>query len=335
MTRKANKKKKSTSKSVAKRSGSDMGSSRFGHVARRGLLWLIGIAAIGVGGAAAFSAMQRVVLEHRAGQGPVPYTVEFTRVPHWMPHELARHLSESLTPEMHFSDENLCAEVHRRARQNPWIETAGGAERYRIDDGRRGVVRVEATFRQPAAAVRHNGQTGFVDAGGVVLPFEQVPRYGVRDENGRVTYHVSTRTVPRGQRPRRIHYLLIDGVAMPRPREGKVWLGDDVQAGLQLTALLKTRPYVNQVTVIDVRNHGRRVSDTLSEIVFYAQSQYDGRQSDITRILWGRFPHPDGDWVIRPERKMQYLDRYVDRHDGKLAGFDRALDLRHDNLILP
>lgn len=309
--------------------------SRLGHVARRGLLWLVIIAAVGIGAAAAFSGMQRVVLDHRAEQGPVPYTIEFTHVPHWMPEELTDLLRADLMPEMAFNAEELCPAVHHRAALNVWIKHVGSVQRERVDDGLRGVIRVDATFRQPAAAARHGGQVGFVDAEGVRLPDVQVPRYASRDRSGRVSYHLSTRTVPRGLRPLRIHYLLIDGVAAPPAPVGKRWVGGDLQDGLRLAALLKTRPYVNQVTVIDVRNYGQRVSDMLPELVFYAQMKYQGRQSEVTKVFWGRFPHPDGDWVITPERKMTYLDRYADRHDGRLAGVDRALDLRHDHLILP
>ncbi|NBC18376.1 MAG: hypothetical protein GVY18_13785 [Bacteroidetes bacterium] len=303
-------------------------------MARRGLLWLIILAAIGVGGAAAFTAMQRAVLQHRAATGPIPFDVRFVATPAWMPNQLQRRILRELTPQMNFNDEQICAEVHSRGTANPWLDRVAGVRRQRTADGTRGLVRVRATFRQPVAAIRHDGRIGFVDARGVLLPFHEVPRWAARDRDGALSYHLSERTIPRGVRPLHIHYILVDGVAAPPPPVGKVWLGDDLQDGLRLVQMLKLRPYGNQVTTIDVRNHHQRVSDTLSEITVFAQAKHGGRQSRRTRILFGRFPHPEGDWVITPQRKLTYLDRYAERNNGRIAGVDETVDLRHDNLIV-
>jgi hypothetical protein len=51
-----------------------------------------------------------------------------------------------------------------------------------------------------------------------------------------------------------------------------------------------------------------------------------------TDIRFGRFPLPGGDHVVSPERKLSYLDAYATDHKGLLAGINRYLDLRYDEL---
>ena len=39
-----------------------------------------------------------------------------------------------------------------------------------------------------------------------------------------------------------------------------------------------------------------------------------------------------GDYVVSPERKLSYIDQYVARNGGRLAGINTYLDLRYDQL---
>jgi hypothetical protein len=51
-----------------------------------------------------------------------------------------------------------------------------------------------------------------------------------------------------------------------------------------------------------------------------------------TEIRFGRFPIVEGgDPDIPPQRKIGYLDAYYAGH-GRLAGINRYLDLRYDQL---
>ena len=127
---------------------------------------------------------------------------------------------------------------------------------------------------------------------------------------------------------RPVHYFRIDGASESTMRIGDTWPGEDVAAGLRLISLLARRPYANQVSVVDVRNYEGRISSEEPHLRLYAQSE----QSKATDIRFGRFPRPGGDFVISPERKMSYLDEYVKRHDGRLAGLNAYLDLRFDQL---
>lgn len=281
-----------------------------------------------VGGAAGLSAMDRYA--HRLGPaaGPVRYTIQLDSIPFWMPDTLGRHILEFITPQkMDFSDPDLCRVIHEKAEKNPWIARVMEVRRVRLSVCQ-GVVRVRAVYRQPVAKVSRNGRMYPVDNEGVVLPFSQTPRYAAQDADG-VKYYLHRDAVPRHLRAIPIHYIVIEGVEAPPPPVGSPWPGDDLREGLRLVRLIQTRSYANQVAVVDVRNHDRRISESEPELCLYARQ---GR-GKTTEIRFGRFPHPDGgDWVISPARKMRYLDDYVQDQDGRLAGVHRYIDLRFDEL---
>jgi hypothetical protein len=127
---------------------------------------------------------------------------------------------------------------------------------------------------------------------------------------------------------RAIHYVLIEGVQSPAPPVGQKWPGADLAAGLKLAVLVAGRPWANQVSAIDVRNHANRISREEPQLRLFAQV-HKGKTTDIR---FGRFPHPGADFVVSPARKLSYLDEYVARHGGRLAGLHEYLDLRYDDL---
>ncbi len=92
--------------------------------------------------------------------------------------------------------------------------------------------------------------------------------------------------------------------------------------------LVHNKPYANQITAIDVRNFAGRISRAEPHLRMYAQVGQGGS----TDIRFGRFPLPGGDYVISPERKLSYLDEYAEDHGGQLAGLNRYIDLRYDEL---
>ena len=91
--------------------------------------------------------------------------------------------------------------------------------------------------------------------------------------------------------------------------------------------LLLGRHYARQITVVDVTNHGGRVTSGAPEIKIFAQV---GRDRP-TEIRFGRFP-TEGDWVVTPAEKLANLDAYVKTNNGQLAGVNEYLDLRYDEM---
>ena len=294
----------------------------------RGVCWVVMLSAVVVGVAAVMSAMEKRVLHQRVAGGAVRYRLELVNTPTWFPPSLTQNILAEITPhKMSFEDEKLCREVYHMASKNPWIASVQEVQRVWLK-GRSGVVRVRGVYRKAVARVNYQNRTYFVDAEGVVLPYGQVPRWVVRD-GVNLRCYMTRDSVPRSLKPIRKNYTLIEGVQTVPSVAGQVWDADDLTAGLQLIKLLSTRKYADQITVVDVRNHARRISETEPELRMYAQ-QHRGQATDIR---FGRFPHPDGgDWVISPERKMKYLDEYVSDQGGRLAGVHRYIDVRYDEL---
>jgi hypothetical protein len=236
-----------------------------GQVTARFVCWFVLLAAVVVGGAAALTALQRYAEGAQFVGGPVKYTVQLESTPAWMPATLCRYVLEDATPRnLSFDDPSLCRAVHDQAAQSPWIEKITEIRRVR-QSATRGVVTVRAQYRQPVARVAREGRVYYVDAEGVVLPYSQTPKFASKDANG-VKYFIQREGVPANFTPIRIHYIAIEGVEAPPPTVGDKWSGADLAQGLRLVKLLSTRPYANQISVVDVRNHERRISESEPEL---------------------------------------------------------------------
>ncbi|MBN1941712.1 MAG: hypothetical protein JW849_00290 [Phycisphaerae bacterium] len=299
-----------------------------GQVLTKLLCWCVFLAAILVGGAAALTAMERHARTVRTAEGPVKYTVQLEPTPNWMPTTLGRFILSDVTPQgLAFDDPALGRTLHEKATKNPWIAHVMEIRRERLSAAE-GVIRVRAQYRQPIARVAKDGRMYYVDNEGVLLPYSQTPKFAAREADD-VKYFLHRDAVPVHLQPVRIHYIALEGVEAAPPKTGCAWEGEDLLQGLRLVRLLSTRPWANQVSVVDVRNHARRISESEPELCIYAQQ---GRGKP-TEIRFGRFPHPDGgDWVISPARKMQYLDDYVQDQNGRLAGVHSYIDVRFDEL---
>jgi hypothetical protein len=277
--------------------------------------------------ASALWGMQQTVLAHRQSTGPVPYRLELLDTPGWMSMSLVQELHEALTPRAKFSDKSLCRDIHRLGQVNPWVAKVQRVCRVRLASGR-GLVKVRATYRQPIAQVQYGDKIYFVDKAGVVLPSDTTPKWAAKIGSA-YRYYTTAEAVPLTARPLRIHYVLIQGVRTAPPAVGLAWTAKDLSSGLKLAGLISERHWANQITVVDVRNYARRISESEPELRLYAQSG-QGRATDIR---FGRFPFDQGgDWVISPARKLKYLDEYVAQHNGQLAGLNAYIDVRYDEL---
>jgi hypothetical protein len=329
------KRKKSASRSAAPKSPSRVGTwmrsmrDRHGKTLAGVLFALVTLAAVIVGGGAAFSAMQARVLQDPLSAGRIPYHVELCDAPDWLPSQLHRDIVSRMTPaDRSYGDPDICRHIAELAAENPWIARVREVRRHRREDGTYGVISVSAEIRRPAAMVRYRGKHCFVDRAGVLLPTGEVPRWRLA-EGGRYVYYVDRDAMPVDAPAEALHYILIDGVEAKPGRPGQVWPGEDLQAGLRLIDLVGRRPYVREITVVDVRNHDKRISDVEPELRMYAQVG----QGMPTDIRFGRFPRPNGgDYVVSPQRKLMHLDQYVADHGGRLAGMNSYIDVRYDEL---
>ena len=338
--RKKTRKSKAKSKPEAKKKvnsprqkSSDKGPGRLSRIMGISLTWIVVISAVLVGGWAAFDAMEKKVLETRVKICVTRFDSKMIKVPRWVPSVLSRKVAASSLPgQMGFDDERLCSTVAEMADSNPFIESVQRVTRRRKGCSRVGEVCIEATFRRPYAKVYYGDRHYYVDSKGVRLPAEFVPKY--MTSSGKC--YIQSDHVPPSEKLLRIHFIVIDGVEVAPPEVmgqdtlhmATDWAAyEDLEDGLKLIELVRDRDYCNQITGVDVRNYKQRISKCEPELRMYAQS---GR-GRLTEIRFGRFPH-SRDWVIPPDRKMRYLDEYVEDNEGTLAGIHSYLDLRYDEL---
>jgi hypothetical protein len=151
-----------------------------------------------------------------------------------------------------------------------------------------GLVRVTGTWRIPAAAVRFAGEDMLVTSTGELLPVKYRP-----DASG---------------------YKVIVGVTQSPPEFGKLWIGGDVQAGLQLLSILGNIPGSQQIAAVDVSDYSSARSLVLV--------------TDLgNRILWGGPVDSFNPGQATPAAKLQRLARLY-REQGRVDSGRSVLDIR-------
>ena len=300
----------------------------------KALGWTLAVVAVAALGAAAMHVLEQRVLFDQAAANPGRVRVTLCGKPSWMPDAVADQIAASLQAvATDYFDRDLTAKVHAAAETCPWVRNVLRVEKQRAGAAETAVI-VEAEFRMPVAAIRTGLGCAYVDIEGVRLPAEQVPLWAAHEgrpgdpDDAAVRYYLRREDVPPAYRPSRVHYILIEGAGGQPPPVGGRWEGDDLAAGMRLIELIRCKPYAWQITAVDVRNYNGRLYEGEPHLRMYAQCD----RSPVTDIRFGHFPRPDGDFRVSPERKISYLDQYVRDHDGRLAGINRTLDLRHDEL---
>jgi len=333
MARKTKKRKVSPPAGVSRWWG-ELGQDRRRNACRRAA-W-VAVAVVLAGGVVlGMKALERRVLSTPRGGAPCIVRVRLTERPGWMPVSLARRVADSMVPlAADYKAPALTATVFRLAEACPWVRRVDRVHKRRTNDPRIGIVEVTASFRKPLARILLEHEYAYVDSEGVRIPGEEVPHWvatvpGRTGEAPRQVCYLHKDETPPHLDVKGIYYIAIDGVAEPAPPVGQKWAGRDLAAGLQLVGLVCTRPYANQITVVDVRNHAGRINPNEPHLRMFAQVGR-GRPTDIR---FGRFPAAGGgDYVVAPEKKLRYLDDYVADHEGLLAGLNSYLDLRYDRL---
>jgi len=295
--------------------------------------WALLLVILLIGGAVGLTQLEDRILVDRQPTTAGRFSVELMDVPDWMPNELVQTIGRWVMPESaNFSDENLAEQIYARAKQSPWIRETHSVRKRPSGQPGRAVVQIRADFRQPIAKVLHRGWAYFVDAEGVRLPSAEVPKWVMRvreaDGGSRTVCFLDHGDIPRGVPAAPVHYIAIEGAAYDPPAVGQAWAGEDVQDALRLVRMVRMRDYAREISVVDVRNFKNRISSTEPQIQLFAQRG----KGPMTRIKFGRFPDPAGDYVVSPKRKLAYLDSYFQQNGGQLAGLNESMDLRYDTL---
>jgi len=300
---------------------------------------VLAVAGVLVAGA---KVLESAVLSSTQRDAPKVIYIELRPIPEWMPKTLSREIARSLDPQgMGFDDPRLTGAIYALAEGNPWISKAHRVRKRRGESPDRACVEVRVEFRQPYAKVQRSDLRGYVyvDPRAVVLPdppdVPQVPKWrariaGAQGKGSRWVYFAAESEIPENLHgaAKRIQYVIVQGVRSPPPAPGQTWRADDLADGLKLIDLIAARRYRNEITAVDVRNHGGRLSPIEPHLRMFAQLGR-GRRTDIR---FGRLPAGEGDFVVSPERKMSYMDDWAGRHNGRIAGTCTWIDLRYDEI---
>ena len=264
-----------------------------------------------------------------------PLRVRLVDCPVWMPKSLAADISRGLIPAgASASQPDLTERVYARAMASPWIKSVGRVRKRPTADPRVAAVEVLAGYHRVVARVQVGRGYAYVSDAGVRLPAHEVPKYEAitsphPDAPPRGESYIRKSDIPSGVWARPVHYILICGVTGAAPPVGKAWHGADLADGVRLENLVNSRKYARQILVVDLRNHNGRIDSNAPHLRMYAQTTR-GRSTDIR---FGQFPIPGGgDYVVSPQRKLSYIDQYVARNGGRLAGINAYIDLRYDQL---
>lgn len=303
--------------------GGSKGSRRKAATVLFGIVAMVGVAVLGM-----------KMLEGRVlapgDRESMASRVVLADAPIWMPAELIERIVRAVTPEnLDFRNSRLKAEVYEKARRNPWISNVVRVEKHRASGG--DVVELYASYRRPLAKAYWRHLVFYIDMDGYILPTGDVPAYYVTvrsDTDGRmrqISYLAGGEIKPPSG-ARKINFLEIRGLAGRPPAVGRQWIVAGLRDTLRLASLMFTRPkYAREIVLIDVTDTD---DDAGPKLVMSAQARSRG---PVTKIIFGRFPKGNGDFVVYPERKLSYLDEYYGKF-GRLGGHHSELDLRHDEL---
>ncbi|MEE9404899.1 MAG: hypothetical protein V3V20_08395 [Algisphaera sp.] len=271
------KKKRSSSKKSAQAAGWDPQRTLLG-------LKMLGGAATAVlvviGWNAGENALTRYAASARGG-AVNPNHVELAGAPSWMDPKLHQQLQAQV------ADAVMDDPMNRRGlalsvellQENPWVENVTQVRR--LGDGH---VKVEATYRAPAAVIAGRHGYHVVDRSGVLLE-QNIDRAATRF----------------GLLP------LVTGVsAAPPAAAGDTWDGTDINAALTLEETLRREPYADQITAFDVSH--RDLNGRLWLVLY----------TNGPAVVWGLAPGEERSVEPQAPVKIGALRDWAYTHQGRI-----------------
>lgn len=258
----------------------------------------------------------RGYVERTVATATEPPQIVLANRPPWMSDFLADQICTLARPQGGYSvlSNQILKDVKNRlegnVRSNAWIKQI---HQLKLEYTRRpgDTLVLDCEFRVPAALVHLDNYYYFVDNDGFQLP-ERYPAEHLH----KVMYG------PDG----RLQFRIIEGVRSAAPFAGQRWAGDDFYAGLELAKVLYGKPYVEEVTRIDVSNFAGRQDPREAQIVLGTTRN--------TQIRWGRPYHSEDLAEVRAAQKLDYLQRIVQQY-GRVDADKPWVDLRFDKVTFP
>src|SRR4051812_10293527 len=216
-----------------------------------------------------------------------PPRVVLVNRPAWMSDLLAEEIVRAAKPAGAHSafDHQMLVDINRILCASPWIKEVRQVRR--VYQNRPGdTIEIDCDYRAPVALVKFGQSYWLVDGEGVKLPAQfdltQLDR------------------VVRGS-DRKMNIRIITGVMNPPVAAGKHWLGQDLQAGLDMVKLLYGLPYAEEIVTVNVTNYGGRESLKEAQLTL-------GTIRDTT-IKWGRPINGGNDFFVEvpTQRKLDVM----------------------------
>jgi hypothetical protein len=280
-------------RNAAKAESRDRKLARAGRIATVGMSLTVGLGlALGL-----FLGAPRLEakLAARAASGPVEIVFHWPEGAggeSWLPRDLRDVMLASAHQELEKHPDPFSAValrgVGQAAMRSGWVDEVRSVQRLRS-----GGIQVDARWRVPTAVVRRDGSDYLIGHRGEVLPMV------FRCDASPLKAIVGAAREPR-----------LEG---GRPAIGQVWPGADVQAGLELLALVVTKPWADQVSAIDVGEYLSR-----KELVLV--TRWNGK------VVWGGAPSDTIPGQLSTAAKLGRLDALYQRH-GRIDVSKRLVDI--------
>jgi hypothetical protein len=276
--------------------------------------WLpLTVTVFGVAAAICCVVLLRDQVERRYAWPMTGARVELVDRPAWMSTALADQILDTARPIGIRSvyDRQLLIDTAAALQRNPWIKQVRQVRRAFVHNPG-DTLEVNCIYRVPTALVQWQGYYWLVDGDGFKLP-EQYTRQQLRqamyDGNG----HLALR--------------IIQGVTRQPVASGRLWPGDDLAAGLEMTKLLAGHNFADELPIVDVCNFRGREDPQAAQIVLIT--------SRNTVIRWGRPPSAKDYFVEVPtSQKLQCLsDIFQQMHH--VDGGQPWIDIRFDQVLYP
>ncbi len=215
--------------------------------------------------------------------------VEMVDVPRWMNAQVHDDLQLLAARQVGRNPMNVSSlrAIHEALSQNAWVSRVDRVERVSADQ-----VRINATYRQPAAFIEMGQDCYLIDDQGVRLP-----------------------GVYRVQQASQLPLPILRGVDTAPALEGQKWAGQPVQAGLSLVRELSREPYGHQIEAIDVSGRDSRGRIHLAILT--------GRGGVVR---WGLAPGQEQSVEPPASTKRAWLAQLV-RENGSIDAGGKMVDL--------
>lgn len=211
-------------------------------------------------------------------------------LPEWLRVTENRHVLDSLArridlrPTDDMLDRRLSERIGR-ALSDPGIGWIKAVDRVRVEPD--GAVSIKCRFRTPAAWVRRGAFCYLIDEASIRLPGKYEAAHCVGTALG-----------------------MIEGAAAPPPAVGVAWPGDDLAAGLRLSALLDGKPFRHQIRSVIVANYRGRLDRAKPHLEL-------ATDRNGSRVWWGRPPDEENGTEISAAQKLILLETMY-RQTGRI-----------------